>query len=427
MSQQNLVMPKADGRVDVCNAVLKFFSNYDYPISQEIYKKHIGPPLAEFSKSMDSLQHVKKMEMPRYFGLLGQNKQGFFITDRGKKFLQASNSQGKTEVIFEALKNDTFGKDNNGVPSSSSEIQPPLVFLKALLDIGSITRKQYACLIYLMHDKGLSYPDAIAYIQNNVKVSRILDDMEEDGLEKKYNDIKFIGFFHNLGIITEKARKYQLSASTLGFYSDVIKSFNEYAIEKPVDDQDEDNDDSPLLGLDPSQFSLVKVSPPSRPNGGNKPSNQGKRTTTPRKRDYEKTNKRNKEKGDFGEAVVLNAERTKLIQQGYPKLADEVEAVFEVDDSAGFDIKSFEIIGNVIIEKYLEVKTTLDEDIDFDISASEVKNSRHLHDGINKKYVIVRVFNVNKKDNTCQYYEIEGPVEDNFNLTPTSFKASRKE
>ena len=61
----------------------------------------------------------------------------------------------------------------------------------------------------------------------------------------------------------------------------------------------------------------------------------------------------------------------------------------------GNDIKSFGIKVGQVVEKYIEVKTTLGNSKDFEITAAEVHKSKTL--SIEGLYVIARVFNI---DNT---------------------------
>ena len=92
--------------------------------------------------------------------------------------------------------------------------------------------------------------------------------------------------------------------------------------------------------------------------------------------------------------------------------------VSESNDSAGYDILSYDKDGNQI---FIEVKTTLGPvRTDFYISPGEIKFSKNNADN----YYLYRVFNFNRIEKKGQLYIKKGNVEENFNLTPVSFKVS---
>lgn len=72
--------------------------------------------------------------------------------------------------------------------------------------------------------------------------------------------------------------------------------------------------------------------------------------------DYSNRSKRLKRIGDRGEQIVLRAEKQFLEKNGKKNLAKLVDPISEIDDSAGYDILSYELDGK---EKFIEVKSTL--------------------------------------------------------------------
>jgi hypothetical protein len=105
-----------------------------------------------------------------------------------------------------------------------------------------------------------------------------------------------------------------------------------------------------------------------------------------RKIDFEKGYKVNKKIGDRGEEIVVLKEKEWLESKGKKSLADRVKHVAKEDDTAGYDVLSFEVDGN---EKYIEVKSTQREAeyASFLISSSEYKKSQK-----NQSYYIYLVF-----------------------------------
>ncbi len=97
----------------------------------------------------------------------------------------------------------------------------------------------------------------------------------------------------------------------------------------------------------------------------------------PAKPDYEKQARSFKRIGDRGEALVVALERARLIQAGKPELAARLKHVSQEDDSAGYDILSFDEDGS---HRPIEVKATTGKNLDrgFYISHNEVEQAKAL-------------------------------------------------
>lgn len=143
-----------------------------------------------------------------------------------------------------------------------------------------------------------------------------------------------------------------------------------------------------------------------------------------RKFNYEKRAKSNKVKGDLGEEAVIIMEKNKLRELGREDLIKSVEWVSkDKGDGAGYDIESWKVVGEEFEKIYIEVKTTTgDINTPFDISDKEVSVSKQFGD----RFYIYRLFGVQKVTSKINYYIINGDVEKNFDLVPTSFKAYLK-
>lgn len=128
--------------------------------------------------------------------------------------------------------------------------------------------------------------------------------------------------------------------------------------------------------------------------------------------------------GDIGERIVLTFEKNRLSQLGRQDLADKVEHVSKTKgDGLGYDILSYDIINDIVTEKYIEVKATTGNSAKpFDISANEVNVSELYSD----QYFIYRIFNIHDKMNSASFYVMKGSVRSNFNLKAASYKAYPK-
>ncbi len=129
--------------------------------------------------------------------------------------------------------------------------------------------------------------------------------------------------------------------------------------------------------------------------------------------DFESKAKAQKDLGDVGEELVKQYETNYLKQKGMYK---ESEKVRIVKDGEGYDVYSFDDLGN---EKYIEVKTTTGNDLTpFYLSENEVAFMKL---NINA-YSIYRVFNYDEENNSGEFFEINGNVEEQILMKPIQYK-----
>ena len=116
--------------------------------------------------------------------------------------------------------------------------------------------------------------------------------------------------------------------------------------------------------------------------------------------------------GRLGEQFALAYEQWRL--RNHPELSRYIKHISKDDDSAGYDIESFELDGT---PRFLEVKSTLGTmGNPFFISANEIETAQEK----GKQYIILRVSNLEKNPKCC---EIRFPFEDTLELTPSTFTA----
>ncbi|HAS6450929.1 TPA: DUF3427 domain-containing protein [Vibrio parahaemolyticus] len=136
--------------------------------------------------------------------------------------------------------------------------------------------------------------------------------------------------------------------------------------------------------------------------------------------DWAEKDEKNRSLGNAGEELVLEYEQKFLIENNLEHLVKDIDHVATHDADAGYDIKSFDLKG---VEKYIEVKTTRgSKTTPFYISRNEVEKSLKL----GKNYWIYRVYDLDTKTNQASFYELNGPVDQHFNLEPETYKASKK-
>lgn len=135
----------------------------------------------------------------------------------------------------------------------------------------------------------------------------------------------------------------------------------------------------------------------------------------PVKIDFLKKESRNQQLGRAGEEFVLHYEKAWLIHHGKEKLSDKVEYVADYDDTAGFDIRSFDDNGK---DRFIEVKTTTcGKEFPFYLSNNEVLKSIEQSDN----YFLYRLFNFRENP---RMYQLQGALEKTCHLKPVSYIAS---
>lgn len=123
----------------------------------------------------------------------------------------------------------------------------------------------------------------------------------------------------------------------------------------------------------------------------------------------------NRSLGDAGEALVMEYERTRLVQAGKDHLARNVEQVSKTHgDQAGYDIRSYETTGH---DRFVEVKTTRYGKLTpFYISEGEVRFSGANLDA----YHLYRLFNFRKDP---KLFILPGDVRQHVRLRAVNYRA----
>ena len=161
-------------------------------------------------KKRDGPFLLKKSEIARYFGLIENDWLGkrVRITEKGINYFESKTYKEKMEIILESLMKDSFGRNKWGVKNSNSDLNPPNLFLHTINLTKSLSVKEFAYIIYLIHDENIPFNDAIKKLLEFIpeKFNSI-----PTHLLKKYTDIKFRVFFENLGLIYKVSQRYYLS------------------------------------------------------------------------------------------------------------------------------------------------------------------------------------------------------------------------
>lgn len=239
----DLIMPKQTGQMDVFLASLQLFYeahiNDDEWVLNSDYKEQIQVLLPYLAQgAQDGAYLVKQSELTRYFGFAehsydrpGRTK----ITDRGVEFYNAylnKNSEKMTELLMESIFDLSFGRNNTAIKSSDSDVDAPKLFIKAMFDLGAISRKDLAYLLFVVHDKKIRYEDALKEFKTRDEDKEII--IPED-VRNKYSDVKFTVLLTSFGICEEtEDKKYTLNQFIKQRYAEQISAMSVYNTQPDV-------------------------------------------------------------------------------------------------------------------------------------------------------------------------------------------------
>lgn len=254
---RRLIMPKQTGKLEPFFGSLKIYYDARNRDNNWVDSYEFIPKICELVDDLhvddDRPKLVKQSELTRYFGFVEYDYSTQIgrarITSKGIEFYEAflkKDTIKQYDLIMESIENNSFGRNNTAIKDSNSDVDAPKVFVKAIIDLNGITRKDLAYLLYITNDLGIEYEDALC------ELAKRNDDEREIPIElsNKYNDVKFTVLLENLGFcISDTDHKYILNNYINTKYYDVIKSMSIYnktpdfiLTLKETDETNEDND-----------------------------------------------------------------------------------------------------------------------------------------------------------------------------------------
>ena len=204
----------------------------------------VGVPAVKDGK--ENRTAYNKSKMVRYFGFAdvvigSSNEQYLVLTNRGKILIDYIKDNGEkidsenrysilsecrskfVDLIFESVIFDSFGKNNSGAEQSNTDVEPPKVVFKTLLELGKATADEICHILYGLN-RGVykSFDEAIEAVKKNrTRDYTALND--EWGITNIVGDCKIIDIFtdSSIQLITEERdeesdKKYYSLSTTLG-------------------------------------------------------------------------------------------------------------------------------------------------------------------------------------------------------------------
>ena len=174
---------------------------------------------------------IAKMKPALYFGLLERKKIGkdqcHRITQNGIDFYDAYNRTDEdtmVRILMDAIQHITFGRNNPAVAESDSDIEVPIVFLKASLILNGVLPKERAYILQEL-EAGEDFNQLLCEIQE-------LRTYPSGTLARKVNnewhDDKGIDFLCATGLTTTKDEKDPIKDKYKQQYAKVIKNLSIY-------------------------------------------------------------------------------------------------------------------------------------------------------------------------------------------------------
>ena len=246
-------MPKNSALLNEIESVLKIYYEANEWIPNNVYKTRLKALIGD---DQYSSSYTKKAQITSYFGFTIwediHNPQSLRrITHSGKlmyEALQNDDTERVQEVLLEALEQVKFGRDNYGCPESNTDIEPPNLFIRAILDLNYLTYREFAWLLWKLEDIGANYTDSI----QELSILRMQGPIQLGDEANKYADCKPIMILVRWGFLTEdetanatNGKHIIIADSVLRKYKQRLRNLKIYNIDKDIIDSaylDFDND-----------------------------------------------------------------------------------------------------------------------------------------------------------------------------------------
>lgn len=234
-----VVIPKNSASLDEVMGAMQIYYDAGQWLSNADFIQEYKSRIGIIGNDTDSSAYTKKTEIGCYYGFLewediNRKQSDRRITPRGCRFLEHYNA-GDTEALFEdimrSLEEVTFGRNNFACQSCDSDIEPPALFLRAMLDMKYLTNTEFALLVYSMEYEGCHYTDMISHI---LKIRENSDRIELPDEAKKFSDPKPIVIMERWGVLTPAEKGRTISSSFLAKYSNRLRNLKIYNIDKDV-------------------------------------------------------------------------------------------------------------------------------------------------------------------------------------------------
>ena len=136
---------------------------------------------------------------------------------------------------MKSLEEVSFGRNNFACRSCDSDIEPPALFLRAMMDLGHLTNIEFAYLVYRMEYEGMHYTETVQEIKNIRENGGEIELVDE---AKKFSDPKPILILERWGVLVSqhngRVKETSISRTFLDKYKTRLRNLKIYNIDKDV-------------------------------------------------------------------------------------------------------------------------------------------------------------------------------------------------
>lgn len=238
-----MVIPKNSASIEEVMGAMQIYYDVNDWLSNPDYIQMFKSRIGIIGDDGDSSAYTKRTEIGSYYGFIewqdiNKTQSPRRITARGRRFLEHYNAND-TDAVFEdivcSLEEVTFGRNNFACRSSDSDIDPPALFFRAVMDLGYLTNTEFGYLVYMMEYKAWHYTETVRDIKTHRNRNENIP-LPDEG--KKFTDPKPILMLERWGVLTSSqvggSKRTSISAAFLAKYQQRLRNLKIYNIDKNV-------------------------------------------------------------------------------------------------------------------------------------------------------------------------------------------------
>ncbi len=251
-----IVMPKNSALLNEIESVLQIYYEANDWLTNDVYKERLK---AMIGADQYQSSYTKKAQITSYFGFtvwedFSNPQSRRMITESGKNMYEAiteNNTDKIQDVLMNSLETVKFGRHNYGCPESDSDVEPPALYIRAILDLGYLTYKEFAFLLWKLEDVGGNYTDSLSELRN-LKSQGTITLSEE---ANKYADPKPIMILVRWGFLAEDddstgGKHIIIAPEVLRKYETRLRNLKIYNIDMDYDEPIVDDDKKEIVDYD---------------------------------------------------------------------------------------------------------------------------------------------------------------------------------
>lgn len=239
-----IVIPKNSASVEETMEAIRLYYEANDWLTNEDFINRYRNEVGILCNDTDSSAYTKKGQIGAYYGFIEwqdikSKTSPRRITDRGRVFYEHyinNDIASMHEDLMRSLEEITFGRNNFACPTSDTDVEPPILFLRAALDLGYLTNDEFAYLVYRMSDCGDLYSDCIREIKRVRLVENEKLNIPDEA--NKYKDIKPIIILERWGVLTsnrvENQKGTRIDSAFLLKYKNRLQNLKIYNIDRNV-------------------------------------------------------------------------------------------------------------------------------------------------------------------------------------------------